>query len=381
MRVVAPGGCEKTYSETFEVINITAGFSAVETNIGCAPAIATFNPDAAGANAVAYIWNYGDDTQPASEPVHKYYTPGDYTVSLQVYFDNGCVVTSSPKVDYIHVEGAYAKLQYNPIPRCSPNEIVFSLTEMDDVDSITWDFGDGNPNYAYPFNDAIAAHDTSYRYTNAGFARPSVVLTSNVCGSYTFEKFGEIDDQKKKIYTSVPPVGAMEISDLQICQGVPVTFIDRSVPAPKDTVEITRWQWTFMPGSTSDKDSVEFAYPNWGQYQPELIVSNRLGCTDTVTSPVWMTIYDIENISAAINAPVVGELVCPGTDSDFQGQASSSNGAITSYEWEFGDGMGSLSQNTTHTYSKDTRGQQMNVLFVATTTNNVRFGIPHFYYQ
>ncbi|NLU37970.1 MAG: tandem-95 repeat protein [Bacteroidales bacterium] len=366
LRVVAPGGCERTYSETINVINISAGFSATETNIGCAPAIATFIPDATGTNAVAYIWNYGDDTQPASEPVHKYYTPGDYTVSLQVYFDNGCVVTSSPKVDYIHVEGAYAKLQYNPIPRCSPNEIVFSLTEMDDVDSITWDFGDGNPNYAYPFNDAIAAHDTSYRYNNAGFARPSVVLTSNVCGSYTFEKFGESNDQKKKIYTSVPPVGAMEISDLEICQGVPVTFIDRSVPAPKDTVEITRWQWTFMPGSTSDKDSVEFAYPNWGQYQPELIVSNRLGCTDTVTSPVWMTIYDIENISAAINAPLVGELVCAGTETDFQGQASSSNGAITSYEWEFGDGIGSLSQNTTHTYSKDTRGQQMNVLFVAT---------------
>ena len=34
LRVVAPGGCEKTYSETINVINITAGFSAVETNLG-----------------------------------------------------------------------------------------------------------------------------------------------------------------------------------------------------------------------------------------------------------------------------------------------------------------------------------------------------------
>jgi gliding motility-associated-like protein len=359
LEVFAPGGCSKTDTQTISVINITADFVADEVNIGCAPAEATFIPTATGADVLGYTWSFGDDLT-SNDPIHTYYTPGLYTVSLVVRFANGCTKSSLPKVDYIHVDGAYGELDYDTTPKCSPNEVTFTLREMRDVDSIKWDFGNGF-GLGYPIAPTIT-HDTTYTYTGAGFTKPSVVLSSAVCGSYSYEKFGVTYDLDKKIYTSVPPTPIMGIDNRDICQGVPITFTDESTLNPNDTIPITNWHWTFLPGSTSTMDSVQFAYPSWGSYEPKLIVSNRLGCTDSISERV--TIYNIENATSSFNADDL--LPCPNQSVNFNGFGNSSNGPITSWFWNFGDGTTATTRNFDHAFDDSQRGKLLNVFFVAT---------------
>lgn len=112
-----------------------------------------------------------------------------------------------------------------------------------------------------------------------------------------------------------------------------------------DTTNISgaSYNWSFPGGSPSSSTSQipgNVTYPA-GTYTATLIVTDSLGCTDTVTQTFTITQPPFQ---ANFSAPPV----CVGNPTSFQDQ---SIGPPTSWNWNFGNGGSSTSQNPTTTYT------------------------------
>ncbi|HUM64867.1 MAG TPA: PKD domain-containing protein, partial [Chitinophagaceae bacterium] len=124
------------------------------------------------------------------------------------------------------------------------------------------------------------------------------------------------------------------------CVPLTVRFSDISTGNPTD------WNWEFSNGTLSSvKDpTVTFSAP--GVYSVKLVVRNANGI-DQIERIDYITVYPspIANFSANIT------LGCVPVKVDFTDRSTSSEGNITSWEWDFGDGGTSTQQNPSHTYT------------------------------
>lgn len=357
-------GCTKTDSQIIHVVNTSADFTAAATKIGCAPADASFTPEADSADVESYSWNFGDGiTSGERAPTHRYYTPGIYTVSLTITFTSGCDSTVT-RNDYITVDGAYGILSYDGTPSCSPNVVEFTLTGMQNVDYIQWDFGNGGGKKDTISTDTTT-FSTTYTYTAVGYTKPSVMLTSTACAkSYAYEKASS--GTPIKIYTSTPPDASFTTNYNDICQGVPIKFTDTSTQTDS-LYPANKWYWDFddTDSATDTRQNPVHAYKQVGSVTPKLVISNALGCSDTDSSSIY--IHSQTEIKANIDVPEEDNtLVCPGINTDFRGSAKTNNNSIIGWKWDFGDGDSTDTQEASHTYSKDWRSKPIEVMLVAT---------------
>jgi len=367
LQVRTAAGCTKTATApvALHIINATAGFSATETNIGCAPAIAYFTPKTDETDVVGYQWNFGDNqTSEGRNPQHKYWNPGSYSVSLKVTFSACERDTIIP--NYIKVDGAYGELLYDGSPNCSPYEVEFTIANMLNVDSIQWDFGNGADS-SYAVNNP-ASEKIKYTYTESGYTRPSIVLMSTkTCPGkiYTYEKTSSGSNDPNEIYTSLPPSAKIGMDRSEICQGIGLQFRDSSTV--RDTVyPASKWGWTFastqaVSDISSEKNPV-YAYPGAGQYFPKLVVSNALGCSDSTVSTVL--IRSSSNISSNFTASKT--LVCPDETVNYKGSALVKTGSIISYKYIFEGNDTIKGINASYAFGDNMRGLSPTVTFIAT---------------
>jgi len=122
----------------------------------------------------------------------------------------------------------------------------------------------------------------------------------------------------------------------------PIQFLDKSVSA-KDILSRT---WDFGDGTTSTDRNPIHQYSSPGQYTVSLTMTNTVNTQDTRTITNFITVandpganFIASTIADHINANI-----------QFIDQ-STSNGTITSWQWDFGDGNTSNIQNPTHQYN------------------------------
>ena len=78
-----------------------ADFIATTTR-GSKPLLVTFT-DTSGISGVTCFWQFGDGmVSREKNPLHEYIMPGEYTVSLSIYFGGG-LHSQETKMDYIHI--------------------------------------------------------------------------------------------------------------------------------------------------------------------------------------------------------------------------------------------------------------------------------------
>lgn len=349
-------GCVEEFVQPLRVINATAEFEAEETEIGCAPAFAYFTPEADHNDVLAYYWDFGDgNTSNEREPRNYYVTPGYYTVSLTIVFKGNCSKTLT-KTDYIFADGAFGDFDYDNVLGCNPNPVSFSVSEMQNVDYITWDFGNGVVEQD-TVNGGVARFETGYVYDTLGFITPRVILTDDVCGEYAYQ-----NEEKGSIYNSQPPHAGFTTDYDSICRGVPIHFTDTSYSSDPVYDQVTAWEWNFGydENSISDQKNPAFAYPEGGVYSPQLIVYNEIGCSDTLTDINRIHIYTNNALSSEFD--ISKELVCPWEEVDFTSQASAGPGQnIEKYEWNFGEGFQTGSTNENYRFDSSHKGETLTV--------------------
>jgi PKD repeat protein len=131
-----------------------------------------------------------------------------------------------------------------------------------------------------------------------------------------------------------------------------------STPTKRDTIQFTdlststdttilSWSWNFGDGSNSTTRNPSHEYQDSGTYTVTLQVTDEYGQTDNQTQSITINEPPIADFSYAPTAPSTGDNI------QFTDASTDSDGTVTSWSWDFGDGTaGSIGKNPTHQYQK-----------------------------
>jgi PKD repeat protein len=112
-----------------------------------------------------------------------------------------------------------------------------------------------------------------------------------------------------------------------------------------------KFAWNFGDGATENGVEVSHTYDAPGNYNVQLVVTDDGGLTGTVTKSIQIEKPTPANVAptAVITGPTTG---VSGQVLTFNGSNSSdSDGTITGYSWDFGDGTFGNGAVITHTYT------------------------------
>jgi PKD repeat protein len=137
---------------------------------------------------------------------------------------------------------------------------------------------------------------------------------------------------------SAQPVADFSASKVSGCSPLTVDFVNHSTGSP------TSYAWDFDNGNTSTFPDPSATYVNPGTYTVSLKAVNSAG-TNTKT----MTITVFANPVAKFKAnPISG---CSPLTVNFADSSTAGSGAITQWQWDFGDGGLSSSRNPAHVFN------------------------------
>jgi len=139
------------------------------------------------------------------------------------------------------------------------------------------------------------------------------------------------------------PSADFTADDTTVGVGQQVKFTDLSFSGSR---HVTSWQWNFGDGTTSTQTNPTKAYNTPGTFNVSLTVQTALG-SDAATQNGFITVSGTAPTAAFTALPTSGSapLVVQFTD-----QSNGNGSAITSRQWNFGDGNSSTETNPQHTY-------------------------------
>lgn len=193
-----------------------------------------------------------------------------------------------------------------------------STTSAGTINSWNWDFGDS-------FNSI--ASDPVHAYGSSGtFTVTLVAGSSNGC----YDTIQQL--------VNVHPLPIAEFTADIACENAPVQFHNGSFNA-------VSWNYDFddsTPNST--QADPEHIFASTGTYAVTLQVTSAVGCIDTVTHNVVVLAKPNAAFTAVPN-PVVALESVGFTD------GSTGSSPIVAWYWNFGDSLGTNTQNPSHSYS------------------------------
>jgi len=263
--LIGPGGCIDSAQATVNAYN-----PITNTKIIFNPATAcnslTVNYNVTSAPGFKYKFYFGDGSLDSSQQTnltHFYATPGNYYPYIILSDKFGCDagVNTGP----INVYGALPIFDKNKKEFCDNGEVFFINYTLnnDPIISSVWDFGDGITS---------TATDPSHIFSGAGmYIVRLTVTTQNQCISSASDTIRVY----KTPELSIAGKDTLCINSTEGFGGV--------LTLPDSTI---RWQWTFGNGNTSQIQNPTILYSNTGDYNIQLMATNKLGCADTAVHPI-----------------------------------------------------------------------------------------------
>ena len=268
----------------------------------------------------SWNWNFGNGNIAATNSVnHTYSAYGNYTATLIVTSDRGCIdsiqqniqIHRPPVADFIGTDVcANAPIQYTNTSTSGAGSILF----------YAWNFGDGNSG-----NSASPIHS----YNSAGSYNVSLSITSSL----------GCTDSNNTIVT-IYPIPAANFTVDPTCENSDAVFSNTSSISAGS---ITNYYWNFGDNSSSNLVSPLHTYTSAGNYQVDLITTSDNGCRDTIQGMLIIDPLPVANFTA-VN-------VCADAPVEFLDLSSISTGSINSWAWDFGDGTASSSDEPVHIYN------------------------------
>ncbi|MEO6612367.1 MAG: PKD domain-containing protein [Chitinophagaceae bacterium] len=323
LKVTNNKGCVKVLSRT-NYITVTVGVAAGFTNsiptVCKAPADITFTNTSTGPPTLSYLWDFGDGSPLSAlpNPTHTFNSNGTFIVTLITFSSAGCQDTmrSSPIVI-----GANVTSFTGPSNICINETANFINSSNPTPASIFWTFGDGGT--------AISLN-ASHSYSTAGIYTIWLYNTYNTCR----------DSVSHQITVNPRPVADFSAPVTSKCQPpLTVNFQDLTAGGA------TSWKWDFGDGSPiSNLQNPAHTYNSYGSFTVKLIAFTAAGCPDTIIKTNYIIIR-----RATISLPGFPKRGCvPYTITPIPTIVSVD--AVTSYDWDFGDGGTSTSANPVYTY-------------------------------
>ena len=241
--------------------------------------------------------------------------------------DFGCGSTVSHVIDV--VPPPIPSFEALNAPTCWGDELSLTNTSVGENLTYAWDFGDPNSG-ADNFSDL---ENPSHIYNENGLFTVCLSATnSNACTqSYCIDDLVNILN---------PVAEGSYSSNINNCL-YGVSFFNETQGT------ISSSQWDYGDNQTGGGSNVFHTYP-LGVFDVELVVTNDLGCSDTLIFP------DILNLSDAVGqfTSTLDPVSCAPFQASFDAFNTSDNSFT--YFWEFDDGSGDGLNNTqtSHTYTE-----------------------------
>lgn len=308
-------GCEGTVNVN-NVVNVKGPLAHFISNGNCAtPYAYTFIGDIQEADY--WKWDFGDgvvlNNSTNANVSHTYSAPGDYMVTLTAYNNtSGC----QPYVDtaMVNVRNIFASFVADQ-KVCAGVPVSFNAGGSQSVQ------GNCHNGYIWYWGDNMPPHTTSapvdtHSYANGGnYSIKLIVRDINGCIDTVRADISVYDLQAN--FTPDKYYGCMPLS---------INFTDSSY---SDTT-IVQWEWNFGDGNTSNLQNPSHTYTQSGvlYWQVRLIVTNSLGCKDTMYRIIQPSIPDASFFIQSSNN------ICKGDSVKFIANTMSG----VTYSWNFGNG-------------------------------------------
>lgn len=279
----------------------------------------------APAGATSYLWNDGSTGQSITTS-----TPGSYSVEVTPVQGATCSVTMTGTVGG-SIGAPIADFSAVPTSVCVGENIDFTdlstATNGAVVDYWDYSFGDGSVN--------AATADAVHSYTSEGSYDVQFIAGVLVPG-----QGGCYDTIVQTVDVNGSPTAAFSASNS--CLGTATQFTDESTT---NAGVITGWEWDFTSDGTVDNTQQNSSgiMGADGLYTATLVVTSGGSCTDTVSQSFY--------VHPIPTAEFEWTDVCENEAIDFTDLSTVSSGTISTYQWDFGDLVGSSNlQNTSYTY-------------------------------
>jgi len=269
----------------------------------------------------SWQWSFGDGgTSTQQNPTHLYTTPGTYTVTLTASYAGSCQATEV-KTGYITI-GGIPFVAFTPSQNAgceTPFPVTFTNNSVGAGLTYAWNFGDGG-----------TSTQTSPTHTYTTFGSFTVSLTAtNAQGCSTTQTTS----------INVTQTEANFLPDVfGFCTPLEVNFTDQSTSA----TAIVNYEWDFGDGGTSNLANPTYTYADTGRFTVTLIITNALGCSDTLVRPNYIFSYT----RPTADFDQTPQVICAG---DFQ-FTNFSTGA-TDWFWDFGDNQTGVDEHPLHHYA------------------------------
>lgn len=278
-------------------------------------------------------WDFGDGNVSTDiDPVHRYTSPGVYTVSLTVGTPDGCENSYSKQV-LVHPR-PIADFAVPPV--CFGQASMFKDSTQVNGGSTTgwfWDFGDGG---------FSSIQHPSHTYAAGGTYTVTLVATSNRGCTDTLSSTVQV--------WGVPQA---QFGTTNACAGTPIALTDSSTAFGGSIIS---WNWNLGDGQYSTQQNPLHTYASIGTYNVQLSVTSSNGCTATYSRAVQVFPVPVANFSVAD--------VCLNSPALFVDQSVIQGGGVFTYDWNFGDGSTSTDAMPQHLFQSP--GMQ-NVTMTVTT--------------
>ncbi len=320
MTISDANGCQDTDDVTVSIgPTPAAAFSANNECLGTAVQFTDQSTVASG-TITQWTWDFGDGaTSLQQNPSHVYAAAGTYTVSLTATTADNCPGVITHQVTVFPLPVA----DFSFTAQCDGVGIPFndlSTVASGAIAQWGWDFGDGsqdisqNPVHAFPAD-----------------------------GSFTVS-LGVVSDQGCPATTSqqviVFPNPVADFTAPPECFGTAIDFTDASSVS---SGTIDAWNWDFDDGNTASVQAPSNNYAAPGTYTVVLTVTTNNQCMATQSHDV--------NVNAIPVADFNFNNACEASPVSFTDASTIAAGAISSWQWDFGDLQQSVQQNPAHTYT------------------------------
>lgn len=326
--------CSGTDTVQINVENVpTANFST-DTSSGCADLLVNFT-NTSSANAVNYIWNFGDgNSSILQNPNHTFTNTfgidTSYTIQLIAQTAFGCSDTTTQLVTVY--PNPIASFTDNATLDCAPLIVDFTNTSTGYTSQI-WNFGDGSP--------TDITNNPSHTFENL-----TLFINNHTVLLTVFSLNGCVDTISKNITVYPEPQFGFSVNPDSGCSPLIVNF--------PSVIGAVVYNWDFGDGNNGSGPTPNHIFENTSTnnqtFTVTLTATSPFGCTDTTYGNVLV----FPNPTAQFS--VNDSNGCHPFNINF---TNNSTGG-TYYHWNMGDGVlfDTLASNFSHTYSNTSGGLQ-----------------------
>lgn len=300
----------------------------------CLNAPLTFNDNSlpGSGNINRYIWDFGDGVgSNLKNPSHQYTFEGYKNITLIVRDDNSCEsVLSIDSLIYVYPATQLSFSNDRNLTCERPAIVSFSFDGSTAIQSILWQFGDGNTDTSLK---------PTHTYTNPGnYDVKITVKDKNNC----------IDSLTKNNAFTLGNINPSFIMQNQpVCFEQEVFFTNTT---QHNLPNEPKWLWKFEDGSSSNQKNASKKFSTEGTYNIKLIAEgNGTACRDSITLPISIQFLPIPDIK-----PVFTDTAFCKFPTSIRFETSE---PITSAFWRFTEAEGDTSRSLRPTFTYRQEGK------------------------